>query len=35
MLRLETGLFQDQQDQALSQVAVASIGPQVSGVVVL
>ena len=35
MLRLEPGLFQDQQDQALSQVAVASIGPQVSGVVVL
>lgn len=35
MLRLETRLFQDQQDQTLSQVAVASIGPQVSGVVVL
>ena len=35
LLRLEHGLFQDSQGQALSQIALAGIGPQVSGVVLL
>lgn len=35
LLRLEAGLFQDSQGHALAQLALAQIGPQASGVVLL